>query len=77
MWFVHSLTRQTHTVDPFDSYPVAVYCIGILLFGVISVHHFHDCTQLSGGDPLYIAVAPLCYAVATWHLSAMLLPLGT
>lgn len=62
MWSTYFfLFRQTHTVSPFDSYPIGVDCIGrctssrhvIFWCHVISIHHFRDCTLLSGGNPFY------------------------
>ncbi|CAE1271877.1 FAF1 [Acanthosepion pharaonis] len=42
----------------------------VFLCCIISIHRFHDCTLLSGGNPFYASVAPFCYAIATWYMRA-------
>ena len=58
------------------SIPVAVDCIGrctcnrhiILWSHIISIHCLRDFTLLTGSDPFYTSMTPLCYAIATCHM---------
>ena len=74
---LYGLCISLHTIDPFDSNLVAVdridrcTCNGYIVFWccIISVHGVCNCTFLSGSDPFYTLMTPLCYAIATWHIA--------